>query len=127
MSEDVSLPNSIQFKELDPPPSMDDFIEVSDKNYDISYVVKADSSEKIATLFLIAPDDKKIMMQFNATGRIGIKGFNLYYNPENVLHNDTLCSKSEDGKHMWQSQAQSGDFHLKSCSICGNYVSNKAL
>ncbi len=127
MSTDISLPNFIKFEELDPPPSMDDFIEVSDKNYDISYVVKADSTDKIASLILITPEKQKIMIQFGATGRIGIKGFNLYFNPEQVVHFDTLCSKSDDGKHMWQSQAQSGKFHLKSCSICGSYVSNMPL
>lgn len=127
MSTDISLPNVIPFEELDPPPPMDDFIEVSDQNYDISYIVKADSTEKIATLILVTPDKQKIMMQFNATGRIGIKGFNLYFNLENVLHLDTVCSKSDNGKHMWQSQVQSGKFRLKSCSSCGRYESNIPL
>ena len=127
MSVDISLPNFIKFEELDPPSSMNDFMEVSDKNYDTSFIVKSDSTDKIAQLILVTPDKQKIMMLFNATGRIGIKGFNLYFNPENVLHLDTLCSKSDDGKHVWQTQAQSGKFHLKSCSTCGHYVSNMPL
>jgi len=127
MSADISLPNFITFETLDPPPSMNDFMVVSDKNYDISYCVKADSPDKIAKLILITPSKQKIMMQFNADAKIGIKGFNLYFNANNLLSLEDVCSKSEDGKHVWQSQIQSGKFHLKSCSICGYYVSNMPL
>ena len=71
MSVDISLPNFIKFEELDPPSSMNDFMEVSDKNYDTSFIVKSDSTDKIAQLILVTPDKQKIMIQFNATGRIG--------------------------------------------------------
>ena len=127
MSNDISLPNVISFDTLDPPPSMDDFLEVSDKNYDIAYVVKVESSDKIARLILITPDKERIMLEFDARARIGIKGFNLHYNAENLLHIDTVCNKSEDGKHSWQSKLQSGTFHLKSCSNCGRYVANQPI
>lgn len=119
---EISLPHFIKFTQLDPPPDMDDFLQVIDPNYDISYIVKADSTDKIAKLILVTPNNQKILMYFNAKGRIGIKGFVLYFNAENVIYFDILCNSSEDGKHIWQTQFQSGAFHLKSCSACGRYV-----
>lgn len=80
--------------------------------------------DKVAKLFLVTPDKQKVMMEFDVRARIRIKGFNLHFNPENLLYIDTICSKSDDGKHIWQSQLQSGKFHLKSCSLCRKYVSN---
>lgn len=127
MSTDISLPNSISFETLDPPPSMDDFIETIDSNYDVSYVVKADAPDKIAKLFLTTQDKQKLMMEFDARARIGIKGFNLRFNAENLLYVGTLCPKSDDGRHIWQSKLQSGKFHLKSCHLCGRHESNVPL
>lgn len=127
MSADISLPNFIKFEILDPPPSMDDFIEISDKNYDIAYSVRADSPNKTAKLILVTQSKQKIMLLFNADAKIGIKGFTLYLNANDLLYLDYICNKSEDGKHVWQSQMHSGKFHLKSCSKCGHYVSNMSL
>lgn len=115
---DPSLPRNLEFKG-DVQFTNDSFIPISDKNYDHAYIVKAKSTDQIAEIKLLTTDNEETMFFFNSEGKIGIKGQTLFYNPTHLVHADTVCSSAQDGKHVWQTNVQSGNFCMKTCAICG--------
>lgn len=117
--QDLSLPLSIEFKQITHLPPSDDFIESIDPKYDLSYVVAAKSTTQTVEIRVDTIEDGEVVFTLNTMGRIGIKENRLFYNPTHLVHVDTVCPSAENDKHVWETKSKSGNFHMKICAVCG--------
>jgi len=116
---DLSLPRSIEFSRLDPPPSMSTFVEVSRQGFDAAYVVNTSSTEE-PQISLITPNNQRVTIYFSKEAEIAIRGFNLFYNPHHVIdYESPPCESSDNGKHQWQEKLNLTTLIQVKCINCG--------
>lgn len=114
---DLDLPDVIEFSELDPPPSMETFLEVSREGYDIAYAVNPRTDQQ-PVLRLITPDHQVLVFHFNRDAHIAIRGFFLYFNPSHVQEIRANPCNSESGKHTWVEQNHFRNLIIVFCTNC---------
>lgn len=115
--KDIDLPDVIGFSQLDPPPSMETFLEVSREGYDTAYAVNPKTDQQ-PILRLITPDNQVLVFYFTRDAHIAIKGFFLYFNPHHVQEIKVNPCKSESGEHDWQEQHHFKNLIIVSCQNC---------
>lgn len=117
---DPALPECVEFSQMEY--IAFSFKEAKHPDYDLFFFVDTSKGEP-PRVVLISPAKQKIELLFGPTATIGINGFKLCYNPNDLVKvnlESSLCSSSKDGKHQWQETFSSTNLVVLACSNCGH-------